>query len=91
MCLFAALALLMPRLVMVVLWLSGDYLSTAFGTWIWPLLGFFLLPTTTLAYAIAENAFGGPSGWGLVVLILGVAFDLGLLGSARGRGIFRRD
>lgn len=91
MCLFAALALLTPRLVMVLLWLFSDYLSDAFGTWVWPLLGFFVLPTTTVAYAIARNEFGGAQGWGLVIVILGVAFDLGLLGGASGRGVFKRD
>ena len=90
MCLVAALALLMPRLVMIVLWLlPTNYLSNAFGTWIWPLLGFFFLPTTTIAYAIAEHEFGAARGWGLAIVILGVAFDLGLLSG--GRGIFRRE
>ena len=90
MCLVAALALMMPRLVLVLLWLlPTNYLSHAFGTWVWPLLGFFLLPTTTIAYAIAENEFNGAKGWGLVIVILGVALDLGLISG--GRGIFRRD
>jgi hypothetical protein len=90
-CLVVALALLTPRFVMVLMWLFSDYLSHAYGTWVWPLLGFFLLPTTTIAYAIAQNEFGGFRGWGAVITILGVLFDLGLLGSARGRGILRRD
>ncbi|HSL14873.1 MAG TPA: hypothetical protein VK962_01225 [Actinomycetota bacterium] len=90
MCLVAALALMMPRLVLVLLWLlPTNYLSHAFGTWVWPLIGFFLLPTTTIAYAIAENEFNGAKGWGLVIVILGVALDLGLISG--GRGIFRRD
>jgi hypothetical protein len=90
MCLVAALALLMPRLVLVVLWLlPTNYLSHAYGTWVWPLIGFFLLPTTTIAYAIAENEFNGAKGWGLVSVILGVALDLGLISG--GRGIFRRN
>jgi hypothetical protein len=91
-CLVVVLALLMPRLIMVILWLSpSHYLSHAYGTWVWPLLGFFLLPTTTLAYAVAQNEFGGFRGWGAVITILGALFDLGILGSARGRGIFRSD
>ena len=90
MCLIAALALLMPRLVMIVLWiLPTHYLSDAYGTWVLPLLGFFFLPTTTIAYAIAANEFDGARGWGLVIVIIGVALDLGLLN--QGRGIFRRD
>jgi hypothetical protein len=73
---------------MLFLWLFTDYLARAFDTWIWPTLGFFLLPTTTLAYAIAQNEFGGVQGWGLVVLVLGVLIDAGLLG--RGRGILKQ-
>ncbi|HEY3263620.1 MAG TPA: hypothetical protein VGK12_00535 [Actinomycetota bacterium] len=89
MCFLVAFGLLTPRLVLILLWLlPTHYLSHAYGTWVWPLLGFFLLPTTTIAYAIAENEFGGFRGWGVVITILGVAFDLGLLGG--GRGILRR-
>ena len=88
----AALGLIAPRLIMVLLWLFSDYLSRAFdGSWLLPLLGFFLLPTTTLAYAIAENSMKGVRGLGLVLVILGLLVDLGVIGSSRGRGIFRRD
>jgi hypothetical protein len=88
-CLVAALALLTPRLIMILLWLlPTHYLSNAYGTWVWPLIGFFVLPTTTISYAVAENEFGGFRGWGIVITILGVAVDLGLLGT--GRGVFRR-
>lgn len=60
MCFLVAFGLLTPRLVLILLWLlPTHYLSHAYGTWVWPLLGFFLLPTTTIAYAIAENEFGG--------------------------------
>ena len=91
MCLVVALALITPRFVMVLMWLFSDYLSHAYGAWVWPLLGFFFLPTTTIAFAIAQNEFGGFRGWGAVVTILGVLFDVGVLGGARGRGILRRD
>lgn len=50
-CLLALLALISPRLVLLVLWLFGNLLSRAFDSWVVPLLGFFLLPWTTLAYA----------------------------------------
>jgi hypothetical protein len=88
-CLIALVILFLPRTVMVVLWLFTDYLSAAFGTWVWPLLGFFFLPTTTLAYAVAENRYGGVRGIGLVLVILGVLLDLGALGGG-GRGLGKR-
>ena len=69
---------------MVLLWIFSDYLSTAFGSWVWPLMGFLFLPTTTLAYAVAENRYGGVTGWGLFLVIVGVLLDLGALGSGRG-------
>jgi hypothetical protein len=90
-CLVVVLALLTPRLVMVLMWLFSNYLSHAYGTWVWPLLGFFFLPTTTIAFAIAQNEFGGFRGWGAVITVVGVLFDVGVLGGARGRGILRRD
>jgi len=89
--LLAILGLIMPRFIMVVLWIFTDYLSRAFdGSWLIPLIGFFVLPTTTLAYAIAENSMDGARGFGLVLIVLGVLVDIGALGS-RGRGIFKKE
>ena len=79
-CLIALLGLITPRVVMVVLWLFTNYLSRAFETFIWPLLGFIFLPTTTLAYAVAQNEFRGLRGIGLVIFVLGILIDFGLLG-----------
>ena len=50
-CILALLALISPRLVLFLLWVFDDVLGQAFDSWIVPLLGFFLLPWTTLAYA----------------------------------------
>ncbi|HEX6581233.1 MAG TPA: hypothetical protein VF195_10225 [Actinomycetota bacterium] len=88
-CLIVLFVLLLPRTIMVALWLFSSYLSTAFGTWVWPLIGFFVLPTTTLAYAVAQNRYGGVRGLGLVLVILGVLVDLGALGGG-GRGAGKR-
>ena len=79
-CLLVLVAFFTPRIVLFILWLFTSYLSRAFDGWILPMLGFFFLPATTLAYAIAQNEFGGLSGLGLVVLIIGFALDIGLLG-----------
>jgi hypothetical protein len=85
-CLLVLLGLFTPRFVLFVLWAFTDYLSRAYGSWFWPTLGFLFLPTTTLGYAIAQNAFHGVKGWGLVAVIVGAALDLGFLGGgARGR------
>ncbi len=61
-CLFAVFALITPRFVVFVLWLFTHYLATAYGSWFWPTLGFFVAPTTTLAYAVARNDLSTASG-----------------------------
>lgn len=75
------LALFFPRLVIVLVAIFSDYLSRAFhGEWWWPLLGFFFLPFTTLAYALAMNQGGGVKGVYLVLVIVAVLLDLGVIG-----------
>ena len=92
-CLFGCLALLTPRILLFVIWLFSGYLEHAYHTKIWPFLGFFFLPLTTLAYAWAVNTYGSVKGLGLVVVVLAVLFDLGIVGGggAAGRRRFRRD
>jgi hypothetical protein len=51
-CVLALFAVISPRLALVALWLFTNYLSRAFGSWVVPLIGFFVLPWTTLAYAV---------------------------------------
>ena len=91
MCFVVALGLLAPRAIIIVMWLFTDYLSRAYTTWILPTLGFFILPTTTIAYAIAKNSFstvtGGIKAGGVVVIVLGLLIDVGLIG--RGRGVMK--
>ena len=89
-CLFAILALITPRFVVFVLWIFTHYLATAYGGWFWPTLGFFVAPTTTLAYAVARNdlstASGSITAAGTLVIVVGVLIDIGLIGGgARGR------
>jgi hypothetical protein len=86
-CVLVLLAFFTPRIVLFILWLFTDYLSRAYEGWVLPTLGFFFLPATTLAYAIARNELGGLNALGVVVVLVGVAIDIGLLGGgARQRG-----
>ena len=55
-CFVVLFALISPRLALFVVWLFTDLLSRAYDAWIVPLIGFFLLPWTTLVYALAWNA-----------------------------------
>ncbi len=89
-CLFAVFALITPRFVVFVLWIFTHYLATAYGSWFWPTLGFFVAPTTTLAYAVARNdlstSTGAITAAGTLVIVVGVLIDIGLIGGgARGR------
>ena len=88
-CLLVVFSLITPRLIMILLWLFTDYLTLAFGSFFWPFLGFLFLPTTTMAYAVAENHYHGVHGWGLAIVITGVVVDFGLLGGG-GRSLGRR-
>jgi hypothetical protein len=88
-CLVVLIVLAMPRFAMVALWLFSDYMSRAFEGWLLPLLGFFLAPTTTLAYAVTENETLSLRGWGGLLMAVAILVDLGSFG--RGRGAFRRN
>jgi hypothetical protein len=82
-CLVVILSLITPRFVMLILWFTG-YLADAYGSWFWPTLGFFVAPTTTIAYAIARNdlstATGAITAAGTLVIVVGVLIDIGLIG-----------
>jgi hypothetical protein len=51
-CFVALLSLISPRLALFAIFVFSNLLSRAFDSWVVPLLGFFLLPWTTLAYAV---------------------------------------
>jgi hypothetical protein len=85
-CLVGCIALATPRLAIVLVVIFGDYIGRAYETILWPLLGFFFMPLTTLAYAWAINSRGSVAGIHLVVVVIAVLIDLGLIGgSARAR------
>lgn len=69
----------------------SDYIGRAFDNVLWPLLGFIFLPTTTLAWAFAQNNNNGQvSGLYLILVVVGVLLDLGLIGGGRSWFIRRR-
>ena len=84
-CVLILLAFFTPRIVLFLMWLFTNYLSRAYDSFVLPFLGFLFLPATTLAYAIARNDLGGTSGLGLVVILIGLAVDIGLLGGGARR------
>lgn len=84
-CFVLLLALLAPRLTLFLLWFFSHYLNRAYETVLWPVVGFFFMPITTVAYAVARNEGGGlHDGW-LVLYVVAVLLDLGVIGTARSR------
>jgi hypothetical protein len=88
-CLVVLLAFISPRLALFAIFLFSDLLSRAFDSWFVPLLGFFLLPWTTLAYAGMWGASSNEvAGFEWFIVILAFLIDLG---SWANRGRARRD
>ena len=86
-CLIVLLSLISARLALVVLALFTNDLSRAFDSWLIPLAGFFLLPWTTLVYALLWTTTRHVDGieWAFVA----VAFLIDI-GSLLGGGKYRR-
>lgn len=85
-CLLALLALVTPRVVIVILWLSTDWFTGLFGTVLWPILGFCFLPTALLWYSAVQQWFGGQ--WGvlpIVGLVIALTIDVSPAHRARSR------
>ena len=83
-CLALVLALISPRLALVAIWLLSDILSRAFDSWLLPLLGFFLLPWTTLAYVVMwDLGTHAVTGFEWFVVVLAFVGDLSSYGFGR--------
>ena len=91
-CLIAFGGLTLPRVAIIVIALVSDYIGTAFDSVLWPILGFFFMPTTTLAYAWAWHTRAGHhvAGVHLAIVILAALLDLGIIGSGRSWFVGRR-
>ncbi len=84
MCFVVLLSLLSPRLALFAIWIFSDLLSRSFESWIVPFLGFFLLPWTTLAYAVMYSSSNNVTGFEWFIVILAFLVDLGSY-AAQGR------
>jgi len=87
-CFLVLFAFISPRLALFALFLFSDLLSRAFDSWFVPFLGFFLLPWTTLAYAVMWSSSNRVDGFEWFIVILAFAIDLG---SYANRSRARRD
>ena len=87
-CFVVLLALLSPRVAIIAVWLFSDLLSRAFESWLVPFIGFFLLPWTTLAYAVmysSENRV-----YGFEWFIVGLAFIIDISAYTQSSRLSRR-
>jgi hypothetical protein len=86
-CLFALLALITPRVVIVLVWLFTHWFRGVFDSVLWPLLGFIFLPTTLLWYTAVQHWFGGQwTLWPVVGLVIALAIDVSPARRRRKRG-----
>jgi hypothetical protein len=80
-CLVVLVVLAFPRVALVLIWLlDRPYLHHAYHQMLVPLIGFFFLPLTTLAYAWMINSHRPMEGVNLIIMLVAVIIDLGGLG-----------
>ena len=86
-CLVILVALMIPRLTILCLWLFTSWFKGIFESAIWPVLGFFFLPITLLWYTAVQNWYGGHwGGWQILGIIIAILLDI----SPGGHGARRR-
>lgn len=79
--LLGCLALMFPRFVIILTVIFSDYIGMAYNTILWPLLGFFFAPMTTLFYAFAMHSNNrSVDGFYIVGMVIAVLIDLGMFG-----------
>ena len=83
-CLLVVLALATPRLVIAILWFFTNWFRGLFDTALWPILGFFFLPTTLLWFTAVQRWFDGQwTLWPIVGLVIALMIDVSPAGGRR--------
>ena len=77
-CFVLLFALISPRLALIVTWVFSDVLERAYDSWLVPVIGFFILPWTTLAWGLMwDLGTNEVAGFELIVVALAFLVDLG--------------
>jgi hypothetical protein len=76
-CFLVLFALISPRLALFFTLVFSDWVGEAFDGWVLPVLGFFLLPWTTLAYIVMWQITPGVNGFEWFIVALAFLIDLG--------------
>ena len=79
-------ALIAPRVVVVILCFFTRWFDGMFNTLLWPILGVIFLPITLIWYSVVQREFGGAwTTWPIVGLVIALLVDLSGHGSYRRR------
>lgn len=79
-CLLVILILAFPRVMLLVVFFTSNYLERAYHGLLLPLLGFIFVPLTTLVYAWMVNTRQPLQGVNLLILLIAILLDVGGLG-----------
>lgn len=76
-CFVLLLGAFAPRLALALMALFNDEITKAFdGSWVVPLIGWFLLPYTTLVFVLISWWQGGVTGFLWFFVVLGFVVDV---------------
>ncbi len=81
-CLAALFALLSPRVAIFFVWAFTDRMTVAFDQAWMGILGFLILPWTTLAWTFCYAPVRGVRGFGWIIVIVALLADLGAWGGS---------
>jgi hypothetical protein len=76
-CLLVIFVVAFPRIALVLMFLLSNYLQRAYHGLLIPVIGFIVLPLTTLVYAWMANTGLPVVGVNLIILIIAVIIDVG--------------
>ncbi len=84
-CLIALFALIGPRVALIFTWIFSGLIGRAIDSWIVAVLGFILLPWTTLAYVVMYDVGAGLEVEGIEWFLVGLAFVVDISSYVGGR------
>jgi hypothetical protein len=82
-CFVVLFALISPRLAIIFVWLFSNVFERAYDSFWLPLLGFFFLPWTTLAYAFTWDSGRAVEGFDWFIVVLAFLIDIASLAGGR--------
>ncbi len=90
-CLVAVIGAFVPRITLFFVWVFTDYVTRAFQSFIWPLLGLLIMPYTTLAYSFVFVPGVGVTGMRWFWVALGIILDVCSWGGGGASSSKRKD